>query len=489
MKNKVETLKKRFFTEQPNKVEWGLALLAFFLIFTTMFYNDNFGLFLTYFWTNEKLFSGMGLDMFASAQLPYGLMHQWICEIWVLPINLLYHLFEFDINCPMAVLWYKLCIPVFLMLCMREMKHIAEVLEIDRKKTGWMNFLFVTGVLVALPVFHIAQTDALYLWFMLMAFRALLNGDTKRFLLWSACSVSFKVITLFFIIPLILLEEKRIFYVIRNCFISVVIIPIEYVAYFIVAKLNGILFSPRGVTDSGIVMTEKTVEQVEAVGGFYSHFYHKALYFEFPAVRKGYVASLLIFLFVLLCIWCYTVKKEETAEWKQKCLYVAAISLALFFVMSSPSPYWIVIMYPFVFLLIYKNADRLRCNLILEKAFTMTMFLVYVINTDWVYGGSQSFEWLFLTKWGIVPKGHAFQGPPTIAGYLDKLYIPKFMPVITAICLASIIGFAWINYPKMKYDEELTEEYKVELQHGIAMFNVLFLLGWYAINVILLSRY
>jgi len=489
MKNKVETLKKRFFTEQPNKIEWGLAILAFFLIFSTMYYCDNFGLFLTYFWTNEGLFSGMGLDAIASMQLPYGLLHQWLCELWVLPINLLYHLFEFDINCPMAILWYKLCIPVFLLLCMYEMRKIATMLGIENEKIGWMNFLFVTGVLVALPVFHIAQTDAMYLWLMLMAFRALVEGDTKKFLLWSACSVSFKIITLFWIIPLILLEEKRIFYVLRNCIITVIIVPIEYVIYFVVAKINTTLFAAQVITGSGGVTMDSSVEQAEEMGGFYSHFYHKALYFEFPAVRKGYVASLLIFLFVLLCIWCYSVKKEENAEWKQKCLYASAISLALFFVMSSPSPYWIVIMYPFVFLLIYKNANRLRCNLILEKAFTMTMFLVYVINTDWVYGGSQSFDWLFLTKWGIVPNGHEFGGPPTIAGYLNKLYIPQFMPVITAICLASIIGFAWINYPKMKYDEELTEEYKLELQHGFAIFNVLFLLGWYAINVILLSRY
>ena len=118
----------------------------------------------------------------------------------------------------------------------------------------------------------------------------------------------------------------------------------------------------------------------------------------------------------------------------------------------------------------------------------MTMFLVYVINTYWVYGGSQSFDWLFLTRWGIVPTGHVFQEQPHIAGYLAKLYIPQLMPIITAVCLASIIGFAWINYPKFKYDEELTEEYTVELQHGFAVFNVLFLLGWYAINVILLSR-
>lgn len=489
MKKTLESFRKKFFVEGPNKIEWGLAILALFLIFTTMFYVDNFGLFLTYFWTNEELFRGMSLDLFGSNQLPYGLMHQWICEIWVLPINLLYHLFQFDFNSPFAVLWYKLCIPVFLVFCMKEMNAIAETLKIEKEQIKWMDFLFLTSVLVALPVFHIAQTDALYLFFMLKGFHALIKGDTKKFLLWFAGSISFKVISLFIFLPLVLLLEKRIFYVLRNVILGCVVIPIQYAWYAVIRALNKVFFPVvESVVEAGIT-TETVAETEVSQYGFYSHFYHKSLYFEFPAVRKGYTASLLIFLFVLFCIWCYAQKKEESREWQQKCLYTAAISLSLFFVMASPSPYWIVIMYPFVYLLIYTNYDRLRFNLLLEKAFTLTMFLVYVINTYWVYGGSQTFDWLFLTKWGIVPFGHGFQEQPHIAGYLAKLGVDKLMPIITAICLASIIGFAWINYPKVKCDEELTEEYKIELQHGFAVFNVVFLLVWYVVNVILISRY
>lgn len=494
MKDKVAGLKQKFFTQEPNKLEWGFAFLAFFLIFTTMFYSDNFGLFLTYFWTNEGLFSWQSLDALGSNQLPYGLMHQWICQIWVLPVNLLYHLFAFDFNCPLAVLWYKLCIPVFLVLCMREMERIAATLQIEKRYIKWMLLLFITCVLVALPVFHIAQTDALYLLFMLKGFHALLKGDGGKFLLWFAVSVSFKVISLFLFVPLILLCEKRILYIFRDLIAGCIIVPVQQVWYRVIQKLNEIIFpviTSDGQTAGTVDATDivETAETVESQGGFYSHFYHKSLYFEFPAVRKGYTASLLIFLFVLLCIWCYMQKTEATREWRQKCLYTAVVSLALFFVMSSPSPYWIVIMYPFLFLLIYTNHERLRFNLLLEKAFTLTMFLVYVLNTFWVYGGAQSFDWLFLTKWGIVPSGHEFQGTPNIAGYLEKLRVDKFIPVITAVCLAAIIGIVWINYPKLKVDEEISEEYKLELQHGFAVFNVVLLLVWYIANVVLIGRY
>lgn len=491
MKNKLIGLKGKFFTEYPNRFEIGMAILAIFLIFTTMFYGDNFGMMLTYFWANDGLFSGIGLDMLGSNHLPYGLMHQWICEMWVLPVNLLYGLFKIDINSPFVILWFKLIIPVFIVLCMREMGKIAVTLEVETKRIKWMQFLFLTSVLVALPVFHIAQTDALYLFFMLKGFHALLKKDTKKFLLWFAVSVSFKIVTLFVFIPLILLEEKRILYVLRNLALGCIIVPIQHVWYKVIPILNSIFFPVIQNAEQETVTTtvETVAETTDSQYNFYSHFYHKSLYFEFPAVRKGYVASLLIFLFVLLCIWCYMQKKEESREWQQKCLYTAAISLALFFVMSSPSPYWIVILYPFLYLLVYTNHEKLRANLILEKVFTMTMFTVYVMNTFWVYGGSRSFDWLFLSKWGIVPFGHEAQGQPHIAGYLEKLYVDKFMPIITAACLASIIAIAVINYPKIKCDEELTEEYKIELQHGFAVFNVVFLLVWYVVNVILISRY
>lgn len=490
MKNIIIKLKNIFLTENPNRMELGLAIIAFFLIFTTMFYGDNFGIFLTYFWTNEGFFAGEGLDILGSSHLPYGLMHQWICEIWVLPINLLYHLLGFDINSSLAVLWYKLIIPVFAVLCMKEMGEIAENLQIEKKRIGWMQFLFLTGVLVALPVFHIAQTDALYLFFMLKGFCALLKDDTKKFLLWFAVSLSFKTITLFVFVPLILLQEKRILYVVRNLILGCIVVPGQHIWYKIIGTLNRILFPVLESDSQAIVTTQTTTEKAaDELYGFYSHFFHKSLYFEFPAVRKGYVASLLIFLFVLLCIWCYTQKKEKCKNWQEICVYTATVSLALFFVMASPSPYWIVILYPFLFLLIYMNHTRLRVNLILEKAFTLTMFLVYVMNTYWVYGGSQNFDWLFLTKWGLVPSNHVFQEGPHIAGYLEKMGVDSIMPVVTAICLASIIGMVVINYPKGKYSEELTEEYKIELQHGFALFNTVFLLLWYVICVVLISRY
>ena len=489
MKSGLENLKKDFFKAYPNRVEWVTAAVVLLLYFFTMFYRDNLEIFNTHFILNENFINGQSISFLGSMTLPYGVLHQWVCAIWVLPINLLYHLLGITIDSPLAILWCKLCVALFFILCMREMKYIADDLKIECDGKKWMQIFCITSILVALPIFHVAQTDALYLLFMMKGFRALINQDTKRFLVWFAISVSFKMLTLFIFIPLILLEEKRIFYVIRNLILGCIIIPLEQIWYRIIAVLNGVLFSTEQRKESVVSAVQSVEERADMQEGFYSGMLRGVLYFEFPALKKGYTASVMVFFFALLCIWCYMQKKESTREWQQKCLYGTVLALLLFFTMACPMPYWIVIAYPFLFLLIYTNPKAIRFNLLLEKVFTLTMFLVFLKNTYWVYGGAQSFDNLFLTKWGIIPLGHEFQGQPNIFRYLEKAGIYEFLPIITAICLAGTIGILWINHAKVQYDEELTYEYTVKLQHGFAVVNIAILFIWYAINVILIGRY
>lgn len=484
---------KRFCTEKPNKIEWILLGAVYFLFFTTTFYNDNLSIFRNHFDICEQFLARQSLDILGRISLPYGVFHQWICSLWVMPINILHHLFGVASDGIFAILWYKTIILIFFVLCIREMRHIAETLEIKTESARWMEILFASSILVVLPVAHVAQTDALYLFFMLKGFHALLKNDTGKFLLWFAVSVSFKMISVFAFIPLILLEEKRILYVFRNVVLGCCIIPGQQLWYRVVGVLNGLIFrgsesTTKDVTDSVTSAIETVGAQEEVMSSFYTKIAKYTLHFEFPILVKGYTASLFIFLFALVCIWCYVQKKESAKEWKNKCLYGAVISMGVFFITASPGPYWIVIWYPFLFLLIYTRTEILRMNLLLEKTFTLFLFITNVITTYWVYGGASTFDHLFLEKWGIVPN-HQEVDLPNIAGYMYKLGARAFIPIVTAICLAGFVGIVWVNYPKVKYNEDLTDEYVLRLEHGFTITNIVLLIVWYVINVVLLSRY
>ncbi|MGN0157277.1 MAG: hypothetical protein ACI39N_08500 [Lachnospiraceae bacterium] len=489
-------LKKKQPLTSPSRMEWGFAVLMSALFFLTMFYVDNFGMFLTYFWTNEGLIDGRTFNALGYQGLPYGILHQWLCEIWVIPVNIIYHITGTGFDGTAALLWYKFFVTFFFILCMAETGKIAKTLEIDDEQIKWMQFFILTSLLVALPAFHVAQTDVTYLLLMLMGFHAYLKDDYKKFIIYFALAIPLKIIAIFAFIPLILLKEKRIFYVIRDLILGCIIVPVEQILYRLVDFLNRTFISAsQTVIQSQTVVqsqtvaqeAEKTTEEVKL--GFMQHFYYKSLYFEFPAVRKGLVASLLVFVFVLLCIWCYMQKRGTIREWKKTALYAVTTSLSIFFVMASPSPYWIIILYPFLFLLLFSNKDCFRINMLLQHAFTLTMLFVFVIDTYWVFGGSMTFDWLFLSKWGLLPGNHKFQEGPSIAGYLEKYGLDVFMPVMTAICLGSIIGILWINHPKSTYTEELDENYRIKLQHGFAIFGIALMVIWYAANIVLLGRY
>ena len=494
IKKYVTNIKSDLVVDKLNAVEWIVLGLLLMMIWLTLFYGDNLGIFITYFWTNEGLFNGGNIRFLGNNQLTYGIVQQILGELWVLPANLIYRFYKFNAANTVTVLWYKLCMPVIMTLVMHTMIRIGKELFISAKRIKWMLILMLSTVLVALPVFHIAQTDLLYSLLILLGIEAFIKDNRKRFILFFAMAISCKVIAVFVFVPLVLMREKRIFYLLRDIIFGCMIVPIERVWYKIVGALNNLIVGKQEyvvqvqqtVNDKQVVV-EKSLDQVNT--DFMSHFYHKMLFFEFPAVRKGYMASLLVTLFVLLCIWCYVQKKDDIAEWNYKCIYVSVVAWLIFFVNSSPSPYWIVAMYPMLFLMVFMKTERIRLNMLLVNVYTLSMFLVYIMNTGWVYGGSMNLDYLLLK--GLLKPGHVsdYDEGPCVVRYLNNLGVDSIMNIVTAVCLASAIAIVVANYHKIDIKEDLSDEYEHKLMHGMTIFQIGFLGIWYIINVWVVSRW
>ena len=497
IKEHINQIREDLVVDKLNAIEWSILALILLFISLTLFYVDNLGMFLTYFWVNEELFKSGSIRFLGNNQLPYGIVQQWFCELWVLPLNILRRFFDFSSANTLTVIWFKLSMAFIMTLCMAELKKVAQILGIQAERIKWMLILFTSTILVALPVFHIAQSDILYTYISLIAIREYLKGNHKRFLIYFALAISCKAIAVIIFIPLILLKEKRIIYIIRDSVAGVTLFLVERVWYKIIDKIDTLIRNRTTqyvVTKTVVVETaqetvetvvEKSIDQTNT--DFFSHFYNKALFFEFPAIRKGYMASLLVTLFVLLCIWCYVQKKEEEREWMQKSLYAVSIAWLIFFANSSPSPYWIVAMYPAVFLLIFMQPDRIKTNMLVQSCFTLTMFLVYVVNTEWVYGGSCNLDYLLFK--GLLKEGHDSVDGPFVARYLYNLGIEKYMNIVTAICLAAAIGFAVINYHRTQISDGMTEADEKKTMHGFAIWQIAFLGIWYIANVWVVQRW
>lgn len=493
IKEYIKRIKDDLVVDKLNAVEWIVLGIIIFVILVTLFYQDNLGIYLVTYWINEGLFTKGSIRFLGNNQLPYGIVQQVFCTLWVLPVNLLHRIVDFDVACTAVVIWYKLSISVGMTLCMKEMLTLGEILEITKERRKWMMILFSSTILVTLPVFHIAQTDIIYAYIILVGIRYYLKDDFKRFLIAFAMAISCKTIAIFIFIPLVLMREKRIVYIIRDTFFGTVILVVERLWFKLIDKIDAaitgrtsqIMFAKKEVVDGATVVTEKTLDEVNT--GFFSHFYHKMLYFEFPAIRKGYLASVLVVLFALLCIWCYVQAKEDEMLWKQKTIYVTSVAWMIFFANASPSPYWIVVLYPFWFLLFFMKPERIKTNLLLHNGFTLTMFLVYVVNTHWVYGGPSNLDYLLLK--GLIKPGHDSVDGPYVARYLNNLGIESLMNVITALCLATVIGLIVLNYHRVSIDDRLDEIQERKSMHSFTIWQIGILAVWYVINVWVVQRW
>ena len=494
IKEHINKIKEDLVVDKLNAIEWAVLGVLLLAITVTLFYGDNIGIFLTSFWANEDIFMKGSLRALGNNQLPYGIVHQAFCFLWTFPANIIYRFVKFSDECAPLVIWFKLSMSFIMTLCMKEMLSIGGVLNISKERCKWMLILFCSTILVALPVFHIAQTDIMYTYFSLLGIKAYLKNDNKRFIAFFAMSISCKLIAVLVFIPLILLREKRIPYIARDTVLGCIILVVERGWYKLIRVVDALIARREYVEPTRPVyrtidgeQTIVTITMDQANEDFVSHFYNKALFFEFPAIRKGYVASVLVVLFVLLCIWCYVQKREDEQTWMHKAIYTVAIAWLIFFANASPTPYWIVVMYPAMFLLVFMKPERIKINMLIQNVFTISMFLIYVVSMEWVFGGPSNLDKLLLR--GLLKEGHDSESGPAVYRYLHNMGIDNYMNVIISICLAATIAIAVINHPKCKINEELSDKEEKKLMHGFAIWQIGFLAIWYMVNVWVVQRW
>lgn len=501
MRKKIEEFGKKFYTETPNKFEWILAGIAFFLVGANMFYGDNIAMFLGYFWNNTGFlnWSTGSLEWLGNNRLPYGIVQQIIGQVWCLPVNICYKLFgPFEPANIWTVWWYKIIIMIFYVLCIKEMCKLADKAGITKNNSKWMIYIFTTSLLVCLPVLQVAQCDAIYMFFALKGINYYLEDDYWKFLIFMMLSIDCKYMAIFMFIPLVLLKEKRLLFIVRDLIVGVILIPLQMVWYKIVIILDKIKRPDTGVKETGEAVVVSGNYSMSTVAdnldseyaGFMSHFYHKTLYFEIPAIRKEYFASALIVLFMLLCIWCFIRKKDENRL--RDVLFAGFLSMTLLYAMSSPNPYWIVAMYPVTFIMMYAHPEKIRINLLLQLGYSLTMFLVYLDSMPFVFGGTTNFNYTPLSVWfHVVRDDHTIETGPTVYGFLSKLGIPSLMPVIVAVCLACLIAWVIINLPtdRIKVEDNVEEKEVLKFHHGLALFQSATIIIWFVLCAYCLSRY
>ena len=209
-----------------------ILFAVIFVYFITMYYADNQIIFEAAYDRLEWLCQGKIMDFLFdwSPIVPYSVYSQFLFTLWVVPVKILSVIFKTPLeNSVGAYLWYKLSMAICFWAVVRETQKTAEVLNMDKERVNWVGLFTVSSLFAVLPVFHLAQVDAIYLPFMVYGVRKYMEGDYKRFLIAFLIANPVKYLAVFVFVPLILLKEKKILYILRDFAIGLVLAPAEIV--------------------------------------------------------------------------------------------------------------------------------------------------------------------------------------------------------------------------------------------------------------------
>lgn len=279
----------------------------------------------------------------------------WIFAVWFIPLKALNLLpvamdSTWQVTSAIEVIWAKLLLTAFFVACLIQLWHLTQVLRVSRSRSIEIVNLFASSPFVIFAVFIFSQYDIIGVYFVLLGLTAYFQKRWVKFVFWFSIAISLKYFALIIFVPILLIAEKRIKYL---------------VVYFLMALLP-------------------TLIQIAL-------YWHSTVFlaeiFTLAGGKAGdalgrSIAVLLIGIYGLLCLYTYFTKikpEQQNYIWYLVTIFSALLAYDLMFSMVRWHPHWVVIIAPFICLsYFFINSRR---ALILLEIFAFLGFMVICVNT------------------------------------------------------------------------------------------------------------
>ncbi|MEG1310067.1 MAG: hypothetical protein RSD06_04245 [Bacilli bacterium] len=428
-------IKKFKKTDEPNKIDYLLFGIISVLLFVCFLYSDivittehtlNFmdviksGDFMDFYKVNYNLkINGL------NTTVCYDILIYFIFMIWNIPLYIASRFMGINIlKSFLCKLWLKGIVILFLYLTCKVMKKIFEELNIDKKLSKWGILIFASSPIIFSIVFMMCQYDIIPIFFVMLGILAYLKNEEKKFILYFMLAIPMKLFALFIFIPLLLLKEKRIFYIGTKtiCSISVLLVcrilenfmPLYYES---VQNFNGSM-----------------INRLSNIG------------FD---ISTGSV-SIFMILYIIICIYCYSVKFKNKKHFQDLTIHIPFIVYAVLFTFFKVThPQWYIYITPFITIMIIKNIKNFKLNFLLEMCMSVSLIYIHFVYFWWVFDTSSIS--LMLGKSPF--KGNIVDS----TNFLDlntSFGLNKYMPIFYSIYFATILYLAILNFPKEESKQE-----------------------------------
>ncbi len=484
--------------DRHSKAEWIVLGVILLYCYLTMCYQDivvtmydayhmwDFIFSEDVFYLGNWLFStAYGFSfflVFGVAMLPVWLLGK------LLPIQILARFIEISsdvgrqniVATTGALLWMKLYLVGFVMLVCRELKLIAGLIGVDKKRHSWVVFFYLSSLCVVLPVFHIAQYDIIHSYFALLGVRYFLQDNTKGFFIAFAVAIPMKFFALFLFLPLVLIRYKNVFRIGFSCLIGSSGILFDKI---VLGKILPMIGQALGIGDgtvhfvSVMRMSERLASNgsdTSAIESLQESMTMVESYLMRNMVQIGeFHASVFILVFAFLCMIAYLTKRGEGEKDNRRILYLLFLFMLSFFLFSySWNSYWLILLAPYLVLCMFMNDRLLAVNCVLELVFSAGMVIRKMIVQHWVFGGGFTYSYLIFK--------HMRQRTMDTYYLLDKFGFVRYRTVIYALAVACGVALAVINLPALRMNERAA---KIRFGRGLLWARIAVLLIFIAAGI------
>lgn len=302
-----------------------------------------------------------------SGEVPYDIWLYIPIAIWNLPTYIWEKItgLTFETNLG-ALVWARVGSMLPFIGCNWALWRIGEQLKIEDVKKIWVCYFFSSSLFLMNGLFCLGQIDIYNTFFMLMGLAAYMRKDRNKFFIWFALAITCKMFALFVFIPLLILSEKRIMYMIRGGVLALSLSLLSKSLFFFDKMATPTQFDERRFI---------------------------RLLFERRVDLSGITVSLFVILFFSLLIWCWYTKLEDVNK-ESMAVWVAFAGYSCFLLGSTTLPYWAVVYSPFVPLLLFLFPERAKIVIWLETIAGAAYFVMGLCNYGYAYAASANIRWM-----------------------------------------------------------------------------------------------
>lgn len=344
-----------------------------------------------------------------------------------LPLYAVDRLFSLDLPLLPYQVVVKLLYFVLLFAMVKIMQDIAKGLGCSEEKAKWTGFMFASSSLLIFTSLIILHLDIFPLFFALLGIRAMLAGNVRQELVFFSVAVLYKPYILLGILPMLLLQEKRILYLVRNAAAVLAGTLLQSVIYHF---------------DAGYAEVKAFMENQY---GFVDKFFGSGFVYERNA--QGGIASYFIISFVLICVAAYAIRVTPHTEERggksivdRRSLYVLLPTLVYgsFILFVEWHPNWLLLLVPFL-ILTMANARHFHTACLVETC--ISLFAILMSGLGWQNSYDQN-----MAAGGFLSKAlHLEHQGATICQLLEQVGINMdlYMSLLAGSVIAMMLLLVW----------------------------------------------